>query len=164
MVARREETRGVETERAKRTAGPGRGKVGVSALPTLPDAPPTLTDLGITKRESVEAQVLAALSQETFVEVGLALLEIRDRRLYRLTHSSFATYCEERWQFSETYGTRLIQAAEVVQALPIGKGPFTESQARELARVQASPAPQSARLSNSFPQNNSTGNTRPGRH
>lgn len=73
--------------------------------------------------------------KKTFVSVGLALSEIRDKRLYRQKYSSFRIYCEQRWGFSETYGTRLIQAAEVVKALPIGKGPVTESQARELVDV-----------------------------
>lgn len=47
-----------ETERAKRPPGPGRGKVGTPALPTLSKSP-TLTSLGLTKRESAEAQMLA---------------------------------------------------------------------------------------------------------
>lgn len=57
------------TERAPRPAGPGRGKVGNKALPTLSDSPPTLSDLGLTKRESAEAQMLASIPRETFDEV-----------------------------------------------------------------------------------------------
>jgi hypothetical protein len=41
-----------------------------------------------------EAVIEAGLT--AFVQVGLALLAIRDRRLYRETHHSFETYLEER--------------------------------------------------------------------
>jgi len=58
-----------QTERAPRPAGPGRGKVGDKALPTLPDAPPTLAALGLSKRESAEAQRLAAMPREVFDEL-----------------------------------------------------------------------------------------------
>ena len=37
---------------------------------------------------------------ETFHEVGAALLEIQDGRLYRETHAAFEDYCRERWQMS----------------------------------------------------------------
>lgn len=60
------------TERAKgaqKTGGPGRGKRGNIVLPRLSDDEPTLSDLGITKRESAEAQKLAALPEEIFEKV-----------------------------------------------------------------------------------------------
>lgn len=66
---------------------------------------------------------------ETFVDVGLALMEIRDRRLYRETHDRFEDYCRERWGFSRSYAHRVIEASEVAEMLPIGN----EAQARELA-------------------------------
>jgi hypothetical protein len=47
-----------QTERAKNKPGPGRGKAGHHALPAFPGSPPTLEELGVTKRESVEAQAL----------------------------------------------------------------------------------------------------------
>jgi N6-adenosine-specific RNA methylase IME4 len=56
------------TERAKRAPGPGRGKVGHPAGPTF-IAIPTLSALGLTKRESAEAQILASLPEDEFVEV-----------------------------------------------------------------------------------------------
>lgn len=69
----------------------------------------------------------------TFVEVGSALLEIRDSRLYRDSYSTFEDYCRERWGMSKTHSNRLIQSAEVVGHLtPIGVIPANESQARPL--------------------------------
>jgi hypothetical protein len=74
---------------------------------------------------------------KTFIDVGQALAEIRDSRLYRGTHETFEVYLEQRWQMSRSYAHRMIAAAEVV--LPIGNiglpTPSTESQARELAKV-----------------------------
>jgi hypothetical protein len=66
---------------------------------------------------------------QTFVEVGLALSEIRDARLYRQTHGSFEAYCEERWGFSGRRGRQLMAAAEVGTIVPVSN----EGQARELA-------------------------------
>jgi hypothetical protein len=74
--------------------------------------------------------------KQTFVDVGLALTQIRNDRLYRATHGSFQCYCEERWNFSRVQAHRLIDAANVVSALPIGNSVGTESQARELAKVE----------------------------
>lgn len=74
----------------------------------------------------------------TFVEVGAALLEIRDSRLYRATHGTFEDYCRDRWQMARRTAYQLIDAAGVIenvrncaQILPI-----TESQARPLASLE----------------------------
>jgi hypothetical protein len=79
----------------------------------------------------------------TFVEVGDALLEIRDRRLYRdAGYQSFDLYCRERWGWSRISAHRQIQAAKVVKLLPIGNssdGPANEAQARALAPVANNP-------------------------
>jgi len=73
----------------------------------------------------------------TFVEVGEALLVIRDERLYRESHATFEDYCRERWSLSRARAYQLIGAAEVVSTV-VDNGlpaPMTERQARELARV-----------------------------
>lgn len=77
-----------------------------------------------------------AKGKQTFVEVGMALCQIRDDRLYRVEFGSFNEYCEARWGWSDNYARRLISAAEVVKTVPIGTV-STESQARELAKVPA---------------------------
>lgn len=97
----------------------------------------------------LEEAALAALAQceatiergmRAFVEVGQALLRIRDERLYRETHETFEVYCRERWDFSVAQGKRLVQAAEVTEAVaPIGATPATESVARELAPLRETP-------------------------
>lgn len=74
---------------------------------------------------------------KTFYEVGAALLDIRDRRLYREQYSTFEAYCEKRWGISKTHANRLIEGAEVVANLtPMGVIPDNERQARELAPLE----------------------------
>ena len=52
---------------------------------------------------------------ETFIEVGDALTQIRDRKLYRETHSTFESYTEERWGLKRTRAYELMQAAGVAK-------------------------------------------------
>lgn len=74
----------------------------------------------------------------TFVEVGNALLEIRDARLYRNDYATFEDYCRERWGFSRSRAHRLIEAAETRNILlPTGNIlPQTERQARPLTALE----------------------------
>jgi phage N-6-adenine-methyltransferase len=69
----------------------------------------------------------------TFVEVGAALLEIRDSRLYKDGYSTFEDYCRERWGMARNYANKMIAASEVVANLgtnvPI---PVNEAQVRPL--------------------------------
>lgn len=72
-----------------------------------------------------------------FLEVGNALLEIRDSRLYRQRFPTFEAYCQERWGMVRQHANRLIQAAEVAIHLePMGSIPATERQARPLAALE----------------------------
>lgn len=73
----------------------------------------------------------------TFIEVGNALLAIREERLYRDGHATFEDYCRERWGFGRDYADRMIAAAAIVPTI-VSTGlpaPTNEGQARELARV-----------------------------
>jgi hypothetical protein len=59
-----------------------------------------------------------------------------DSRLYRADHGTFEDYCREKWGWQRAHAYRLIESASVVAAPPIGDKIKTESQARELARVE----------------------------
>ena len=72
----------------------------------------------------------------TFVEVGNALLEIRDSRLYRRDFSTFEDYCRDRWGMVRRHANRLIAAAEVVENLGPIWSQISESQARTLTRLE----------------------------
>jgi hypothetical protein len=79
----------------------------------------------------------------TFAEVGRALLEIQQRRLYRLAgHRTFAGYVSKRWDLSSAHAYRQIDASKVVDLLaPSGELPLpaNEAQARELAPLAHDP-------------------------
>lgn len=93
-----------------------------------------MTDVTTTRLGELEAVIQRGL--DTFVEVGAALLEIRDARLYRETHGTFEEYCQHRWGMSRRHANRTIEAAGVAGVLgPIGPTPASESVARELTPV-----------------------------
>jgi hypothetical protein len=79
----------------------------------------------------------------TFADVGRALFEIQQRRLYRAAgHRTFADYVAKRWDLSSAHAYRQIEAAKVVDILaPIGELPLpaNEAQARELAPLVHDP-------------------------
>lgn len=84
----------------------------------------------------LEAKVEKGLT--TFVEVGAALAEIRDSRLYRETHKNFTDYARERFGMSKPYATQMIGAAEVVQNVVAiaTTAPANEAQARPLTAIK----------------------------
>ena len=49
----------------------------------------------------------------SFVEVGRALTQIRDSRLYRATHATFEDYCEQRWNMTSRRASQVIEASGV---------------------------------------------------
>jgi phage N-6-adenine-methyltransferase len=72
----------------------------------------------------------------TFVEVGSALMEIRDSRLYQTTHATFEDYCRERWGLARSTAYQLIDAFAVVENVRnCGQIPQNESQARPLTSL-----------------------------
>jgi hypothetical protein len=110
-----------------------------------------VSDLDLRAAALPELEGVIERGLATFVEVGTALAEIRERRLYRETHGDFDTYCRERWGWSARHANRQIEAAAVVSSLgpiglepsdevegltPNGTRPTNEAQVRELARVE----------------------------
>lgn len=51
---------------------------------------------------------------EAFFIAGQALKELRDKRLYRETHSSFISYVKDRFDFTRRAADYLISASEVM--------------------------------------------------
>lgn len=76
---------------------------------------------------------------QSFIEVGLALLEIRDTRLYRDQYPTFEAYCLDRWEISQSQGYRLIDAGRVAEDLsPMGEAmPQRERQIRPLVPLDS---------------------------
>lgn len=98
---------------------------------------PVLTSIECDELSKHEDTIRRGLN--TFVEVGAALLAIRDGRLYRAEFGTFEDYCQERWGFTRMRASQLISAAEAVGNIAVNnclQFPATESQARPLTRLE----------------------------
>lgn len=95
-----------------------------------------LTPAESSRLDSLESVI--SEGKQAFIEVGLALAEIRDARLYRTAHKTFEDYCREKWSFTKTYANNLIEGAAVVMELPkeMTTMVVNERQVRELAKVE----------------------------
>ncbi|MDJ0594883.1 MAG: hypothetical protein QNJ72_33720 [Pleurocapsa sp. MO_226.B13] len=85
--------------------------------------------------------------ERAFYEAGMALKELRDRRLYRSTHKTFESYCRERFGYGRDAAYLKIVAAEVYDNLneimptncrqiPL---PTNEHQLRYIAKARLKP-------------------------
>jgi len=90
---------------------------------------------------SNEQSVLSGLEtiiergKKAFVQVGTALLEIRDKRLYRAEYDTFEVYCNRRWGFSRRFANMQIGAAEVAKEMGTIVPISNEGTAREFVSV-----------------------------
>lgn len=98
------------------------------------------SDLRVAHRLA-DLEVVIERGKSAFIEVGEALIEIRESKLYRLDYPTFEAYCKGRWGWTADHGKRLINAAEVVrEILPTGRStPANEWQARELVPLKDQP-------------------------
>ncbi len=91
------------------------------------------------QREFARAEQTIARGLKSFLEVGLALKEIRDKRLYRSEYDTFEEYCVRRWDFTRQRAFQLCAASDVVAGLTtiVDKKflPENEGQARPLTRL-----------------------------
>jgi hypothetical protein len=104
----------------------------------LPAIDGTIDALSPDETEILEyCEHVIAEGIQTFVEVGRALLVIRDGQLYRQTHATFEAYCRERWDLSRTYAYQLIAASEVVDHVAAVSDvvPANEAQVRPLVSL-----------------------------
>ena len=60
----------------------------------------------LTKTETArlaDMERVIETGMHTFIEVGTALVAIRDERLYKASHTTFEAYCKERWGMSRIH-------------------------------------------------------------
>jgi hypothetical protein len=107
-----------------------------TALATLLEKYGSLTKADTARLKELEAVIQRGT--KTFIEVGLALAEIRDLRLYRQTHATFEAYCAEQWGWTRQRSYQLMNAATVVKLLPaeMSTRVDNEATARELAKLE----------------------------
>lgn len=94
-------------------------------------------------RQGLELKVERGIEQieRTFYQIGIALAELRDRRLYRSTHRNWSDYCNERFnRIKRRQADYFILASEVINDLnrhncarfPL---PTSESQVRSMKNL-----------------------------
>lgn len=101
----------------------------------------------IANRTLADLEAVIERGLKTFVEVGQALMEIRDNDLYKETHTTFEGYCRERWGFARRTAYHYIDAAKIGQIIagdqnvPHGAHslPENERQVRELKPLMDDP-------------------------
>ena len=97
-----------------------------------PDFKEDLLGNTLTINERVELETLEGIisrEMKSFMDVGKALLTIRERKLYRGEFKTFKAYCAEKWGMSKDHGNRLIQGFQVAANLgePISQEPYKTS-------------------------------------
>ena len=93
----------------------------------------------IEDRRRIEATLAHGL--KSFIEVGNALQEMRDRKLYRNTHGTFEDYCREQWGMARRTAYQFIEAATVVENVRNCaqiEPPINEAQTRPLTGLPPS--------------------------
>ena len=91
----------------------------------------------IVGRSLDELEAVIATGLNTFVQVGTALAEVRDSKLYAASFPSFETYCQERWGLSRSRAYQMMDAAELSTIVDTELD--SESQARALAPLKDDP-------------------------
>jgi hypothetical protein len=86
-------------------------------LATLP-ATKLTSELSVEESQRlVELETTIEAGFASFVRVGLALIEIRNRRLYRQNFPTFDEYCRRTWGFDSGYAYMLIRSAKAADNL-----------------------------------------------
>lgn len=71
----------------------------------------------VEQNDLVQYEVVIDRGIKSFIEVGAALMAIRESRLYRQDFSTFEDYCQERWGLGRNFINRQIAAIHVVENL-----------------------------------------------
>lgn len=78
----------------------------------------TMEILNIDESHELErCEVVIKQGLQTFIEVGQALMTIKEKRLYRIGFKTFEDYCVERWAFKKSQAYQLIDASVVISNL-----------------------------------------------
>ncbi len=74
----------------------------------------------LSEAELAQKQELESIVSSAVWSAGRALRELRDKKLYRDTHQSFALYCQETFGHSRQKSDYLIMAATIKENLEAG--------------------------------------------
>jgi len=95
--------------------------------------------LNIDETNELErCEIVIKQGLQTFIEVGQALMTIREKRLYRIGFKTFEDYCLGKWAIERRHVYRLMDASTAVLNVSHGTQiiPQSERQARPLTQLQ----------------------------
>lgn len=115
---------------------------GIEAIPAPVEVLEELSPQEERERHRLELRV-----ERAFYEAGVALRELRDKKLYRSTHRTFEAYCRDRFNYSRDTAYLKIAAAVVYENiqkfLPTNcrqiPMPMNEYQLRAIAKAELEP-------------------------
>lgn len=91
----------------------------------------------LEKSRLSECEAVIKKSMNSFYDMGEALKEIRESRLYKNEFSSFEDYCSAKWAMKRDYADRVINSAITIDNLtPMGVVPDSERQTRPLTKLK----------------------------
>ncbi|MHC5778780.1 hypothetical protein [Nostoc sp.] len=114
----------------------------------------------LTQEEQSDRLHLERRVERAVFEAGKALAELRDRRLYRSTHSTFEEYCKDRFSYTHRHVNYLIAGSLIVDNIKMGTNssqnesqdemgtnssqilPTSEVQVRPLAKLEPQQQPE----------------------
>lgn len=109
-------------------------------LKTTLDKIQTGSEIELTQKEEeeflrLEAQIHQGLSK--FYDIGNALKQIKEKKLYKLEYVSFEDYLKKRWGFTKQHAYKLISAVEIADSLhPSLPKPSSENLANVLGNIK----------------------------
>ena len=108
-----------------------------NGIPDLPLAEQKGSESGLTPHEEEilkKCEGIVERGWDAFVEVGMAIAQINEGRLYRVRFKTFEAYCRVNLPYTLRHANRLVAAAQVVTELgPTGPIlPKNEKQVRHL--------------------------------
>ncbi|MHC5770459.1 MAG: hypothetical protein ACYTXI_33725 [Nostoc sp.] len=99
---------------------------------------PELTEQEISDRLHLERKV-----ERAFFEAGKALMELRERRLYRSTHKTFEEYCRDRFSYTYRHVNYLIAGSVIVDNIKMGTNSSQNESQDEMGTISSQILPTS---------------------
>ena len=82
----------------------------------------------------IELEKVVVAGLQSWIEVGEALIEIRDSRLYRIEAGTFEEYCQSKFKIQKSYVYQLMTGSKVARDLS-ATADVSQKAIREIAKV-----------------------------
>lgn len=97
----------------------------------------------LTEDEQRDRLHLERRVERAFFEAGKALMELRERRLYRSTHKTFEEYCKDRFSYTYRHVNYLIAGSVIVDNIKMGTNSSQNEQTEEMGTISSQILPTS---------------------